>query len=62
MKNNRTLRLIKAPDKPQGDYQFFLTEDGVSENESPAAKKKKEKMDAIQEDTQALIKKDLLID
>ena len=62
MKNNRTFRLIKSPSQPQADYTFFINEEGVSDFESISARERKKKADAVTTDSQALIKKDLLID
>ena len=63
MKNNRTVRLVKSPNSPQGDYVCFLNEEGVSGHESLKAKKKAKKMDEVgRENTQALVVKDLLLD
>lgn len=62
LKNNRVAHLIKAPNAPQGDYTFFLNEEGVSQYETLSAKKKAKKMDEITEYTQGLIKKDLLLE
>jgi RecA/RadA recombinase len=63
MKNNRTVRLVKSPNSPQGDYICYLNEEGVSGHESLKAKKKAKKMDEVgREDTQGLINKELLIE
>jgi DNA repair protein RadA len=62
MKNNRTFRLIKSPSQPQADYTFYINEEGVSDFESISARDRKRKADAVTGDSQALIKKDLLID
>jgi meiotic recombination protein DMC1 len=63
MKNNRTVRLVKSPNSPQGDYVCYLNEEGVSAHESLKAKKKAKKMDEVgREDTQGLINKELLIE
>jgi len=63
MKNNRNVRLIKAPNAPQGDYVCYLNEEGVSGYESLKARLKAKKMDEVgREDTQALIQKDLLLE
>ena len=62
MKNNRTFRLIKSPSQPQADYTFYINEEGVSDFESVSARDRKRKADAVTGDSQALIKKDLLID
>ena len=63
LKNNRVAHLIKAPNSPQGDYTFFLNEEGVSQYESLSDKKKAKKInDVAKEDTQGLIKKDLLLE
>lgn len=62
MKNNRVARLIKSPSAPQGDYAFFLNEEGVSQFENIKAKQRADKMDTVAvENTQGLIKKDLLL-
>ncbi len=60
LKNNRTITLKKSPKSPVGDYECFVNEEGISQFESFKAKAKSAKMDAIQEDTQTLITKDLL--
>lgn len=63
MKNNRTVRLVKSPNSPQGDYVCYLNEEGVSQYESLKAKKKAKKMDEVgREDTQGLVMKDLLLE
>jgi len=63
MKNNRNVRLIKAPNAPQGDYVCYLNEEGVSGFENIKARDKKRKIDAVGiEHTQDLIEKDLLLD
>ena len=63
MKNNRNVRLIKAPNAPQGDYVCYLNEEGVSGHESVKARDKQRKMDSVgRENTQGLIEKDLLLD
>ena len=59
LKNNRVLARIKSPKDPQGDFAFYLNEEGVSETENI---KKKKKIDAITTDSQSLIEKDLLLD
>jgi hypothetical protein len=63
MKNNRTVRLVKSPNSPQGDYVCYLNEEGVSQYESLKAKLKAKKIESVgQEDTQALVQKDLLLE
>lgn len=62
MKNNRVARLIKSPKDATGDFPFFLNEEGVSTFETLAAKNRNKKMDDIQENTQALVDKELLLD
>ena len=63
MKNNRVARLVKSPKSAQGDYPFFLNEEGVSQYETFKAKQKAQKMDKVAvENTQGLIKKDLLLE
>ena len=62
MKNNRTVRMIKSPNSPQGDYVCYLNEEGVSQYESLKAKVRAKKMDSISENTQGLVEKDLLLE
>jgi DNA repair protein RadA len=63
MKNNRVARLIKSPSSAQGDYPFFLNEEGVSQYETLRAKEKADKMATVAvENTQGLIRDDLLLD
>ncbi len=63
MKNNRNVRLIKAPNAPQGDYVCYLNEEGVSGFENIKARDRKKKIDAVGiENTQGLIRKDLLLE
>jgi len=59
LKNNRVLARIKSPKDPQGDFAFYLNEEGVSNTENI---KKKKKIDAVTTDSQSLIEKDLLLD
>ena len=59
LKNNRVLARIKSPKDPQGDFAFYLYEEGVSNTENI---KKKKKIDAVTTDSQSLIEKDLLLD
>tara|TARA_R110002073_G_scaffold103705_2_gene234993 strand:- start:2976 stop:4001 length:1026 start_codon:yes stop_codon:yes gene_type:complete len=62
MKNNRTVRLVKSPNSPQGDYVCYLNEEGVSGYESLKARQKAEKLSTVAvENTQGLIEKDLLL-
>jgi RecA/RadA recombinase len=62
MKNNRTVRMVKSPNSPQGDYVCYLNEEGVSGYESLKARQKAEKLSTVAvENTQGLIKKDLLL-
>lgn len=61
MKNNRTVKLVKSPNSPQGEYKIFLNEEGVSQYEKLTNKIREERMKNIAvEDTQGLIRKDLL--
>lgn len=63
MKNNRTIRLVKSPKSPAGDYACFVNEEGLSQHESLTKKIKEDRMkDVAREDTQGLIKKDLLLE
>lgn len=63
MKNNRTVRLIKSPNKPQGDYVCYLNEEGVSNFDTIKARDKARKMDKVAaEDTDALKDKELLLE
>ena len=43
MKNNRTIRLLKSPKSPQGDYICFVNEEGISEHESLTNKIKEDR-------------------
>jgi DNA repair protein RadA len=63
MKNNRIVKLIKSPSHPQGEYKCFLNEEGVSQHETLTKKIKDKRMEEVaREDTQGLIKKELLLD
>ena len=63
MKNNRTVRLIKSPKSPAGDYLCFVNEEGLSQHENMTKKIKEARMnDLSMENTQGLIKKELLLD
>ncbi len=65
LKNNRVARLRKSPSQPEGEYKWFVNEEGASQYESVSKKKKAkvdEKCDEITEDTQGLIDKSLLDD
>ena len=63
MKNNRTVRMIKSPKSPAGDYGCFVNEEGLSSFENLTKKMKEDRMKLVGvENTQALIKKDLLLD
>jgi len=39
LKNNRVMKLVKSPSEAQGEYQFFLNEEGVSQYENLKKKK-----------------------
>ncbi len=62
MKNNRTVRLVKSPNSPSGDYKCFVNEEGISQYEELTKKILAARMESIHEDTQGLIRKDLLLD
>jgi len=62
MKNNRTVRMIKSPKSPAGDYGCFVNEEGLSTFENLTKKILADRMKDIHEDTQVLIKKDLLLE
>jgi len=63
MKNNRTVRLEKSPNSPAGDYKCFVNEEGISQYEKLTNKIRDERMKEVGvEDTQGLMKKDLLLD
>jgi len=63
MKNNRTVKLVKSPNAPSGEYKCFVNEEGISQYEKLTNKIREERMKEIgREDTQALIKKDLLLE
>jgi len=62
MKNNRTVRMIKSPKSPAGDYGCFVNEEGLSTFENLTKKILADRMKDIHEDTQGLIKKDLLLE
>lgn len=62
MKNNRTVRMIKSPKSPAGDYACFVNEEGLSTHENLTKKIMSDRMDSIHENTQGLIKKDLLLE
>ena len=62
MKNNRTVRLVKSPNSPAGDYKCFVNEEGISQHENLTKKMLADRMDAIHEDTAALADKSLLLD
>jgi len=54
--------MVKSPNSPQGDYVCYLNEEGVSGYESLKARQKAEKLSTVAvENTQGLIKKDLLL-
>ena len=62
-KNNRTIRLEKSPSSPEGDYKCFVNEEGISQYEKLTNKIREERIKNIAiEDTQGLIRKDLLDD
>jgi len=63
MKNNRTVKLVKSPNSPSGEYKCFVNEEGISQYEKLTNKIRDERMKTIGvENTQGLIKKDLLLD
>lgn len=63
MKNNRTVRMIKSPKSPAGDYGCFVNEEGLSSFENLTKKMKEDRIKMLGvEKTQSLVIKDLLLD
>ena len=62
MKNNRTVRLIKSPKSPAGDYLCFVNEEGISQFETFKAKEKSKKMDEVGVENGSIKRTDLLVD
>lgn len=63
VRNLRVITLEKSPTKPNGEYKCYINEEGLSQYEKITEKIRKARFDEVAvEDTQGLIKSDLLLD
>jgi len=62
LKNNRTVKLVKSPNSPQGEYKCFLNEEGVSQYEKLTNKIREARMNEVTQENGSTKRTDLLID